>query len=420
MPRNYKIVILIFAIFFAVSILTNILGPLIPDIINSFHLSLTMAGLLPFSFFIAYGLMSIPSGMLIEKYHERIVLLWAFLLALIGSLLFAIFPAYYIAIISLFLIGIGMAMIQVSINPLLRVSGGEEHFAFNSVLGQLIFGTASFISPQIYSYLVLNLNNTSPDSSPVISILSRIVPPQYNWVSVYWFFSLLIIVMLIVIFFMKLPKVQLSEEERIGAWQTHKTLFKNKTVILFFIGIFVYVGSEQGVANWISKFLMDYHAIDPQTTGARIVSFFWGAMTLGCILGLILLKFYDSRKILIVFSSLAIINLVLAIFGNLQMSLYCFPLVGFSFSVMWSIIFSLALNSVQKHHGSFSGILCTAIIGGAVIPLIIGWVGDLISLRVGMLLLFVTSGYILSIGFWAKPLITNKVISRREYKIEKL
>lgn len=219
---------------------------------------------------------------------------------------------------------------------------------------------------------------------------------------------------------MKLPKVQLSEEERIGAWQTHKSLFKNKTVILFFIGIFVYVGSEQGVANWISKFLLDYHALDPQTTGARIVSFFWGAMTLGCILGLILLKFYDSRKILIVFSGFAIINLVLAIFGNIQMSLYCFPLVGFSFSVMWSIIFSLALNSVPKHHGSFSGILCTAIIGGAVIPLIIGWIGDMISLRVGMLLLFVTSGYILSIGFWAKPLITNKVISRREHKIEKL
>ena len=207
MTRNYKIVILILAIFFVVSILTNILGPLIPDIINSFHLSLTMAGLLPFSFFIAYGLMSIPSGILVEKYQERVVLLWAFLLSLIGSLLFAIFPAYYIAIFSLFLIGIGMAMIQVSINPLLRVSGGEEHFAFNSVLGQLIFGAGSFISPHIYSYLVINLKLSSTDSSGLIAILSQVVPPQFTWVSVYWFFALLIIVMLIVIFLIKLPAI---------------------------------------------------------------------------------------------------------------------------------------------------------------------------------------------------------------------
>jgi fucose permease len=75
---------------------------------------------------------------------------------------------------------------------------------------------------------------------------------------------------------------------------------------------------------------------------------------------------------------------------------------------MWSVIFSLALNSVPAHHGSFSGILCTAILGGAVVPLVIGGIGELVGLRFSMLLLFVTLGYIFSIGIWAKPLITNK------------
>jgi fucose permease len=234
----------------------------------------------------------------------------------------------------------------------------------------------------------------------------------------YWFFVLIIIVMIGAIFVMKFPKVQLTDQERVGAWRTHKALLKNKTVILFFFGIFAYVGSEQGVANWISKFLMDYHGVDPQTTGASIVSYFWGAMTLGCILGLVLLKFYDSRKILIVFAGLAIIGLGLAIFGNTRLSMVCFPLVGFFLSVMWSIIFSLALNSVPRHHGTFSGILCTAITGGAVVPLIIGWIGDVTSLRMGMLLLFVTTGYILSIGFWANPLISNKVISLKKATIK--
>ena len=81
---------------------------------------------------------------------------------------------------------------------------------------------------------------------------------------------------------------------------------------------------------------------------------------------------------------------------------------------MWSVIFSLALNSVEKHHGSFSGILCTGIIGGAIVPLIIGWLGDAIGLRFGMMFLYITLGFILSIGFWAKPIINNSTISLKK------
>ena len=159
MKRNYFIVGLILLIFFVISFLTNILGPLIPDIIDSFKLSLTLAGFLPFSFFVAYGVMSIPSGFLVEKYGETRVIFVAFIIAFIGALLFASFSSFSIAMLSLFLIGLGMAMIQVAINPLLRVAGGEEHFAFNSVLGQLAFGLASFLSPQVYTYLVQNLQD---------------------------------------------------------------------------------------------------------------------------------------------------------------------------------------------------------------------------------------------------------------------
>ena len=87
--------------------------------------------------------------------------------------------------------------------------------------------------------------------------------------------------------------------------------------------------------------------------------------------------------------------------------------VGFFLSVMWSVIFSLALNSVPRHHGSFSGILCTGIIGGAFVSLAVGWLGERFGLRTGMLLLYLTLGYILSIGFWARPLIDNATTWRR-------
>ena len=108
------------------------------------------------------------------------------------------------------------------------------------------------------------------------------------------------------------------------------------------------------------------------------------------------------------------ISLTIALFGSKSTAMIAFPMVGFYASVMWSIIVSLALNSVTKNHGSFSGILVTGIAGGAIVPLIVGGLGDVFGLRVGMLFLYVTFGYILSIGFWSKPLITNEIIGAKK------
>jgi len=407
MKRNYYIVALIMLTFFVISFITNILGPLTPDIINGFNLSLTLVALLPFAFFIAYGVMSIPSGMLIEKYNEKKMMIVAFIVSFVGSLLLALFPNYLTAVLSLFIIGCGFAMLQVVINPLLRTAGGEEHYAFNSVLAQLIFGGASFLSPWVYSYMVLNLKNGGNKS---LSVFHSLVPANLPWISLYWLFTVISVFMMIVIAVSKFPKVELKTEEKAGAIKTHIMLFKKRTVVLFFIAMICYVGTEQGTANWISQFLFTYHGYDPQTTGAKAVAYFWGLMTAGGILGLVLLKIMDSRKVLILFTILALICLTTALFGSAKISLYAFPAVGFFASVMYPIIFSLALNSINEHHGSFSGILCTGIIGGAIGPLIIGWLGDHLGLRSGMLFLYLTMGFILSIGFWAKPIITNKTI----------
>lgn len=399
-------VLLIMLIFFVISFLTNILGPIIPDIIHSFNLGIGMAGFLPFSFFVAYGIMSVPAGIMIEKYSEKKVMIFAFGVAFAGALTFALFPRFSVALPSLFLIGIGMAMLQVAINPLLRHSGGEENFAFYSVLAQLVFGLASFLSPQLYSYLVQNIHTGS--SAFFIRLLDPIVPANLEWASLYWVFTIVVLAIIGVIRFTKFPNVELLEDEKIETGSAFKELLANKQVILFFIGIFAYVGTEQGIANWASKFLQTYHGIDPATTGANVISYFWGLLTVGCLLGLLLLKLLDSRKVLIAFTTGAIISLAIALFSPASVSIYAFPVTGFFLSVMWSVIFSLALNSVPSHHGSFSGILCTAILGGAVVPLLIGGIGEIVGLKFSMLLLFATLGYIFSIGIWAKPLIANK------------
>ncbi|MCH8957790.1 MFS transporter, partial [candidate division KSB1 bacterium] len=364
----------------------------------------------PFAFFIAYGVMSIPAGLLIEKFQEKPVMVAAFVIAFLGSLILALFPSYLTAVFSLFLIGSGMAMLQVAINPLLREAGGEEHFAFNATVAQLIFGAASFISPLVYSYLVLNLEKKSSDSNILITTLSKVVPENIPWISLYWLFAVISLLMVGVIFISRIPEVERKADDQVGALKTHLELLKKPTVILFFLGIFTYVGLEQGVANWISEFLNKYHGYDPQTTGAKTVAWFWGLMTIGGIAGIVLLKLLDSKIVLVIFTIAAIMSLTAALFMSGSVALIAFPLVGFFSSVMYPVIFSLALNSVEEHHGSFSGILVTAIVGGAVVPLIVGGLGDLMGLRNGMLFLFLPMAYILSIGFWAKPLIKNVTV----------
>jgi FHS family L-fucose permease-like MFS transporter len=155
--RNLLILFLIFLVFFAISFLTNILGSINPNVSDSYQLTGTMTGLLPFSFFIAYALMSIPSGMFVQRYGEKRSLILAWALALCGAVLFSVIPIFPVFLVSLFMIGSGMALLQVALYPLLRVVGGEEHFAFNSVVAQLVFGAASFVSPFVYSYLVIHL-----------------------------------------------------------------------------------------------------------------------------------------------------------------------------------------------------------------------------------------------------------------------
>jgi MFS transporter, FHS family, L-fucose permease len=410
MTRNRSMVSLVFLVFFVMSLLTNILGPIVPDIITSFGVSLTAAALLPFSFFIAYGVMSIPAGFLVERFTEKPVMVAAFLAAAAGSLSFALHPTYRAAVLSLFVMGSGMATLQVAINPLLRVAGGEEHFAFNSAFAQLIFGSASFVSPRIYSYLVMNLGKSSPKDNVFVQALSKLTPVGLPWASMYWIFAGCALGMAVVLGAMRFPQVQRKEDEKAGTLQMYGSLLRKPIVWLYFISVFAYVGSEQGTADWISKFLTEYHGLDPHTIGASAVSWFWGLLTAGCFIGMLLLKVFDSRHVLIGTCGGALACLSLALFGPSNISVVAFPAIGLFASVMWPILVSLSLNSVSEYHGAFAGILSTGIMGGAVVPLIIGRIGDVAGLRSGMGFLYLTLGCVLAVGFWARPIISNATV----------
>jgi fucose permease len=398
--KNSTTILYIMAVFFLISFVTNIIGPLIPIIIKWYQINYALAGFLPFSFFLAYGIISIPAGFLLEWHGQSVTLLGAFALNVLGCLLIASSASYLAVVAGLFVIGLGMAMLQVVINPLTRSTVGEEHFAFYAVLGQLVFGVASFLSP-----FALSLLQTHSASFAAYG------PP---WVPFYAGAGLVFTAFIALTARMRMPKAELAEDERVGSLATYRELLRNKYVLLFFVGIIAYVGTEQGLADWMGQFLLVYHHVPAETTGAYEVSLFWGLMVIGCMLGLVLLKLLDSQLVLRVFGVGAVVCVLAALLGPAKVALIAFPLCGFALSVMWSIIFALALNSVAEHHGSFTGILCTGILGGALIPLAIGWLGDHIGLRNAMYLILATLAYIISISIWARPLTKNETVWSRK------
>ena len=411
MDRRYFTIIVIFSCYFSIGFITNVISPLIPDIIHSFSLSLTLVSLLPFAIFLAYGLFSIPAGLGVERFGEKTLLIAAFVLTLFSSLLITLFPGYAVSVISLFTIGMGLAIMQVSLNPLLRETGGEEHYSVNLAIVQLVFGGAAYVSPFIYSYLATRMHRPESGEASngvLLRLFEAITRPGLSWVSMYSIFALVSLIMLVLIVFTRIPKVELSGEERIENASAFRSLLKNRQVWLFIIGQFLYVGLEVGIVTWISQFLLEYRGFDPHTTGAKTVAWFWGAFTVGNLIAILLLKLFDSRHVLIGASVIAAAALGIALFLPGTAAIAGFILLGVGISPLWPVIYSLALNSVPEHHGALSGMLVTATAGGAAVPLIIGGIGDLLGLRAGMFILFGCLIYIGTIGCWAKPLVSNK------------
>lgn len=412
MKRNYVIVWMIMFSFFVISFVTNILGPIMPQATKDLHLTLAQAGILPFAFFIAYAI-SIPAGYMLERFGSKFVIILAFAIGTAGSLIFPLHPNYLTYLTTLFIVGTCVAMLQVAFWPLLRTAGGEENYSFNSVLIQVFFGAASFISPLVYSYLVLNLPQNA-NANLFLLILSKLVPGDLSWVSIYWLNAAVMTGMIVLIGFIKFPEVELKESERLEGLKTIIKLLENRIVIIYFLGIFAYVGMEQGISVWMSKFLQDYHGFDANTTGAQAVALFWALQSVGSLLGIILLKLYDVKRILAVFLILQLIALSAALFGPAKVSLVSFPVCGFLSSVMYGSVFSLGMNSLESHHGSVSGIFCTGIIGGAIVPSLVGALGDITSLRSGMYLVYITIFFMLYVASTAKPIVNNKTIKLSE------
>ena len=395
---NIQLVTFVMVVFFVISFITNIIGPLIPQFIKTYNLSLVLASFLPLSFFFSYGVFSIPAGIYLERYGGKIIMIFAFLISSVGAGMIIAFPGYISFIISFFLIGTGMAILQVAINPLLRHAVSGENFAFFSIIGQLAFGSASFLSPIFYKFL-LEKNN------PLGIIYFNDAP----WIWIYVLFIFAVIILLFSLYFLKIPKSDSTSEN--FDINIFFNFLKSKSTFFYFFGIFCYVGVEQGINNWSSEFLYQYHSLDPEVVGVEVISSFWGNLTVGTVVSLFLIKIIDEKKLLNLYALSSSLLVLMTIYGGTELSVLSFKLLGFSISGIWSVMISLGLNSVPKNHSIFTGILLTGIVGGAIFPFIIAVIGQVFGLKAGMHTILFGLLYLSYVGFTAKPLISNNKIN---------
>jgi MFS transporter, FHS family, L-fucose permease len=381
----------IFLAYFTFGMITNVLGVVIPEVIKQYDLSLFAAGLLAFSFFLAYGLCSIPTGLLVDRFGAKPLLLVGVALMAFGCLAIVWAQSYAGMLAMIFAVGVGVTMVQTAGNPLIQNLDRVENYHRNLTLTIGFCGIGAFLGP---------------------FILAFIRGTGRSWQSLYVVFALLSFVLLVCLAAARFPSTGTRTTDGFRMDQLGR-LIKNPLVLAYALGIFCYVGAEVGTASWIVEFFKRVHGLSGDVANLRatnflskvsptlpalIVALFWGLQGTGRLLSGAVLNRFGSRRILRLYSFLALALLLFADFGSKDMSAVGFAACGFFTSVLITLLFSGTINSFSANQGTISGILCTAILGGALVPPAVGWVGDKFGMHAAMLVPAVCFAYVFGLS----------------------
>lgn len=386
---------IIFLAYFTFGMITNVLGVIIPEVIKQYHLSLFAAGFLAFSFFLAYGVCAIPTGLLMDRFGARPLLLLGVTLMGLGCLVVAWARSYPLMLAMIFAVGVGVTVLQTAGNPLIRHLDRLDNYHRNLTLTIGFCGIGAFLGP----FMLAFIRGTGR-----------------SWESLYFFFAGLSLVLLALLALTRFPSTGMGTSERIRVDQLGK-LLKNSLVLTYALGIFFYVGAEVGTASWIVKFFERVHGLSGEvanleatrvvtkvlpTLPALIVALFWGLQGTGRLVSGAVLNRFGSQRILRLYSFLALACLLFANFGSKNATAVGFAACGFFTSVLFTLIFSGTINSFTENHGTISGLLCTAILGGALVPPLVGWVGDGFGMRAAMMVPALCFAYVFALAMFGR------------------
>ena len=393
--NNYGLALYaLMTLFFMMGFITCLNDILIPYLKAIFDLNYTQANLINLCFFGAYFVMSIPSGYIIQKIGYKGGMIVGFIIAALGCFLFypaAEYKVYNLFLGALFILASGITLLQVAGNPYVAVLGSPETSSARLTLTQAFNSVGTTIAPYFGSVLILaNLPKEINESSNID--VSAVQTP-------YIFIGGTLVVIAMIIGLLKLPKITHDNHAAETTLADKGSALSYRHLALGAIGIFCYVGAEVAIGSHIVSYLQqpDILNITAEEAG-HYVSYYWGGAMVGRFIGSIVLRKFQPGKVLAFNAVVATLLVIASILSSGQVAMWAILLVGLMNSLMFATIFTLAVDGLGKYTDQGSGILCTAIVGGAIVPFVYGIIGDAFSLKAAFILPIICYLYIVYYG----------------------
>jgi FHS family L-fucose permease-like MFS transporter len=389
---NRGALVVVTILFFMWGLLTSLNDVLIPHLKAVYTLTYVQAMLVQFCFFGAYFVVSLPAGMVVRRigYQRGVVLGLA--VAAGGCLLF--YPAatagYGFFLMAFFVLASGITMLQVAANPYVTVLGSAATASSRLTLTQAFNSLGTTVAPIIGGILILSAGMLAAADVARLPAAEQLAYRAREAAAVqgpYLVLAATLLVLAALIWMARLPAVNHGADEAQPAQAgARPSILSQRRLVLGAVAIFLYVGGEVSIGSFLINFLgqADVAGLAP-ASAAHYVGLYWGGAMIGRFAGFAIMRHVSPGKTL-AFNAFAAIALVLtAIFAKGPLALWSIVAVGLCNSVMFPTIFSMALSKLGSLTGQGSGVLCMAIVGGALVPFAQGIVADSAGLHLSFL-----------------------------------
>jgi FHS family L-fucose permease-like MFS transporter len=361
------------SLFFMWGLITSLNDILIPHLKAAFTLTYVQATLIQFSFFGAYFVMSLPSGWLVERMGYKRGIVVGLCIAAVGCVAFypaAAAASYPLFLGALFVLASGITLLQVAANPYVTILGPARTASSRLTLTQAFNSAGTTIGPWIGANLILSSVTAGTPAEE-----AALVQMPYLGLATVLF------VIAVVFTVLRLPAVGAGERAAAASDGPAVSLWSQRHLVLGVIAIFVYVGGEVAIGSLLVNFMAD-PAIGglPEDVAGEYLSYYWGGAMVGRFVGAAVMWFVRPGRVLAFNAAAAVVLLGVAMTTAGETAMWSVLAIGLCNSIMFPTIFALALTGLGRHTGEGSGVLCMAIVGGAIVPVIQGYFADTVGL----------------------------------------
>ena len=381
--------IVVTMLFFMWGLLTSLNDVLIPHLKAIYTLTYVQAMLVQFCFFGAYFVVSIPAGMLIRRIGYQQGAVTGLAIAALGCAMF--YPAaesgYALFLLAFFVLASGITILQVAANPYVTALGSPKTASSRLTLTQAFNSLGTTVGPLFGGMLILS--SVVPATTAELTAMTPAQQTAYRATEAatvqgpYAMLALALLLLAIVFAVVRLPKIShAGAAAGLAVAPPGRSIFRHRNLLFGTIAIFLYVGAEVSIGSFLVNFLGERNIANmAPASAAAYVSYYWGLAMTGRFIGFGVMRYVRPGTTLAFCATMSMALVLVAILGEGRMAMWAILGVGLFNSIMFPTIFSMALHGLGDLTGRASGILCMAIVGGAIVPFVQGFVADNVGIQ---------------------------------------